>query len=267
MKILNTGYPDNRLALVVNTERIYPENLLWLSARFGVFMLKLGQWVPLDLRKYSIADSDLYSYFHLDMNEYKIILDMASHEDPGGMHLELSYFIEYEVAYEFEEPFWGYKDLGPEMPIQLRPMKEILDFNSGYLDPITEFNPAEGFNKSSEWAAHKAKDEDAVSYINEYASRVKKLRKYFVDFNKSEELNFQENMPPLNMFAQNLFDLTKYMYEDRDSIPEWAESESEDWLDRQHLEIYLTGEERFTIEELLNSCETLIKRHIEYTGP
>ena len=61
-------YPDNRLAIVVSQEE-EPVGLLYLSARFGVFVFERGQWQSLRNSEKVLERFSGMTYFHADLFE------------------------------------------------------------------------------------------------------------------------------------------------------------------------------------------------------
>jgi len=258
-------YPDNRLAILVDRENRLATALLFLSARYGVFRLSRGAWLKL-------SDSDRrqfknFHYFHADMSRYNYLMDIFSYEDPGGVVVPVPFddVIAEEIVYEFEEPFWGPGTKDDE-PYQLRDFSEIVEFADGYPSLSTVFNKSDDFKRASDWSAHGERDLAAVSWIQSYQEHIREIRRSYKSSPVIEQLYWVDQLPALNIFAQQVLDLTNSLYEEDPSVsqlPGWAESDAESefhYLERELLQDYLKGTQALTVDEVLEQCSFLIGR-------
>lgn len=260
-KVIEDEYPDNRLAVVILPDSTQVECLIYMSARYGVFKLARGIWVECSEDDYrSFAQ---HRYFHVSMERFHELVEMFSYENPDYPIVELDDLREFEIVYQFEEPFWGYETSDDE-PYQLRSFAEIKDFADGFPKLYEVFNPADKFARASEWAAHMQRDKIAVSWIQAYQLRIRKIRQEFIT-TPNQKMYWVDHLPQLNSFALQLYNLTNSIYEDLvDVSPEWAEVEYEPgYLERETIVRYLFGQEPISTSELMDQCNFMTKVYLK----
>lgn len=257
------SYPENRLAIVVNQEKV-PQALLYLSARFGVFKFDRGQWLAMVTSK-EVLDhySEMY-YFHADLFDLDELINIFSYEDLESLCVHIRDLLEFEVVYEFETPLWGFEEIGGDMPSQLRNISEICDFADGYPNEIVVFNPEpQNLASSGDFSADRERDSWAASRVNDYADRIRWVRDEYAGADAKPALDFFQNYPPLNSFIKSVVTNCNYMetefdrvfYSDDEEIELYNESGLVD------LKMYLNGNISLSYREIMDQCGFLMSQH------
>lgn len=261
-KTITGPYPENRLAVLFDRETKTVLKLLYLSARFGVFQFSRGTWSILSEKdRIKFADSH---YFHLDFSRFTELVEMFSYEDLNSLIVSTEDLSDFEVVYEFEEPFWGF-DTSQDEPFQLRKFSEILDFADCFPNITEVFNEPTGLNRASDWAAHMQQDSIAVSWIQGYQDQIRKIRIEHAASPNNQRLFWADQLPALNSFVQRVVEMTEPLYyvDPYDKTPDWAnEGYTPNYLERELILEYLSGGMALTTDELLSQCAFFIDKHI-----
>lgn len=259
----DNSYPENRLAIVIDQENA-PNALLYLSARFGVFMFERGQWLNLRNSEKVLDRLAGMSYFHADLFDLDELMNIFSYEDPESLCVHIRDLLEFELVYEFETPFWGFEYLGQGWPDQLRDISEIGDFADGYPNEITVFNPpSQNLRSSGDFSADRERDAWSVAQMNDYAHKIRYLRYEYAGATVKPELDFYQNYPPLNLYLKSVVENCKFMEAEFDRVffsdDEEIELYNESGL--VDLEMYLNGNISLSYPEIMNQCGYLIGQH------